>query len=116
MPKKVLVTYSTRTGSTKGVAETIGTTLSGLGEVVDVAPMQEVTDISQYSAVIAGSSIQPGKWLPEAMSSVFLQPGFKTFMCYVVSVFVITHSLLKNGFVAEALQKWVIFKPIKVNN
>lgn len=116
MKGKVLVIYSTRTGSTKGVAEGIGTTLSGLGEDVDVAPMQGVTNLSQYSAVIAGSAIQAGKWLPEAMSSVFLQPGFKSLMCYVVSVFVITHSLLKNGFVAEALQKWVIFKPIKVNN
>ena len=70
MTGKVLVTYSTRTGSTKGVAESIGTTLSGLGEVVNVAPMQEVTDLSQFSAVIAGSSIQCGKWLPEAMSFI----------------------------------------------
>ncbi len=70
MKGKVLVTYSTRTGSTKGVAESIGNTLSGLGEVVDVAPMEEITDISQYSAVIAGSAIQAGKWLPEAMSFI----------------------------------------------
>ena len=70
MTKKVLVTYSTRTGSTKGVAESMGTTLSGLGEDVDVAPMQEVTDLSQYSAVIAGSAIQAGKWLPEAVSFI----------------------------------------------
>ncbi len=46
----------------------MGTTLSGLGEDVDVAPMQEVTDLSQYSAVIAGSAIQAGKWLPEAFT------------------------------------------------
>ncbi len=32
--------------------------------------MQEVTDLSQYSAVIAGSAIQAGKWLPEAMSFI----------------------------------------------
>ena len=70
MTRKVLVTYSTKTGSTKGVAESIGTTLSGLGEDVDVAPMQEVTDLSQYSAVIAGSAIQARKWLPEAMSFI----------------------------------------------
>lgn len=70
MTGKVLVTYSTRTGSTKGVAESIGTTLSGLGEVVDVAPMQEVTYLTQYRTVIAGSAIQAGKWLPEAMSFI----------------------------------------------
>jgi len=70
MNEKVLVTYSTRTGSTKGVAESIGTTLSGLGEVVDVAPMEEITDLSHYSAVVAGSAIQAGKWLPEAISFI----------------------------------------------
>ena len=59
MTEKVLVTYCTRTGSTKGVAECIGTTISGLGMVVDVAPVEEITDLSQYNAVIAGSAIKP---------------------------------------------------------
>lgn len=38
---KVLVTYSTRTDSTKGVAESIGATLSGLADVVEVAHVSE---------------------------------------------------------------------------
>jgi menaquinone-dependent protoporphyrinogen oxidase len=70
MTGKVLVTFSTRTGSTKDVAVCIREKLSDLGEVVDVAHMNEVTDLSQYSAVIAGSAIQAGKWLPEAMSFI----------------------------------------------
>lgn len=70
MKGKVLVTYSTRTGSTKGIAECIREKLSDLGENTDIAPMKEVTDLSQYSAVIAGSAIKAGKWLPEAMSFI----------------------------------------------
>ncbi len=70
MKGKVLVTYSTRTGSTKGVAECIREELSDLGVNTDIALMQEVTDLSQYRAVIAGSAIQAGKWLPEAISFI----------------------------------------------
>lgn len=70
MSEKILVTYSTRTGSTKGISEEIGKTISGLGEEVDVLPMSAVSDISGYKAVIAGSAVQAGKWLPEAMDFI----------------------------------------------
>jgi len=70
MKDKILVTYSTRTGSTKGVSECIGKTLSGLGESVDVLPIQQIEDLSHYKVVIAGSAIQAGKWLPEALDFV----------------------------------------------
>jgi menaquinone-dependent protoporphyrinogen oxidase len=70
MTNKILVTYSTRTGSTKGVADSIGKTLSDLGENVDIFPMVEITDLSEYRAVIAGSAIQSGKWLPEAIDFI----------------------------------------------
>jgi menaquinone-dependent protoporphyrinogen oxidase len=71
MSDRILVTYSTRTGSTKRVSEIVGNTLSQMGEKVDVFPMNEINDLSNYKAVIAGSAIQAGKWLPEAMH--FLQ-------------------------------------------
>ena len=67
----ILVTYASRTGSTRGVAEAIGLTLTEGGAEVEVRPMSEVTDLSPYSAVVAGSAIQAGRWLPEAMQ--FLQ-------------------------------------------
>jgi menaquinone-dependent protoporphyrinogen oxidase len=68
MPNKILVTYASRAGSTAGVAETIGETLSSKGMQVEVHPMQDVRDLSSYHAVVAGSAIRGGKWLPEAMS------------------------------------------------
>jgi len=67
MPHKILITYASRTGSTAGVAEAIGKTLSEGGTQVDILPMQDVTDISAYQAVVAGSAIRGAKWLPEAM-------------------------------------------------
>lgn len=70
MINKILITYSTRTGSTKGVAESIGKTLSDLGEDVDVLPMGNVKNLTNYKSVIAGSAIQAGKWLPEAMDFI----------------------------------------------
>lgn len=70
MPNKILVTYASRTGSTTGVAEAIGKTLAEGSVQVDVLPMQEVKDLSPYSAVVAGSAIQNKQWLPEAMQFV----------------------------------------------
>jgi menaquinone-dependent protoporphyrinogen oxidase len=63
----ILVTYASRAGSTAGVAEAVGKTLTENGAQVDVHPMQEVTDLTRYSAVVAGSAIQNRQWLPEAM-------------------------------------------------
>jgi menaquinone-dependent protoporphyrinogen oxidase len=37
---------------------------------VDVRPAKEVTDLSPYRAVVVGSAIHAGKWLPEALSFV----------------------------------------------
>ena len=61
------MTYASRAGSTAGVAEKIGKILSDLGEDAEVKPMNEVTDIAGYDAVVAGSPIQASRWLPEAM-------------------------------------------------
>src|SRR5512139_3569288 len=67
MPDKILVTYASRAGSTAGVAEAIGKTLSEKGAQVDVIPMADVKDLSPYEAVVAGSAIRAAKWLPEAV-------------------------------------------------
>jgi menaquinone-dependent protoporphyrinogen oxidase len=67
MSDQILVTYATRTGSTAGVAEAIGKTLAEDGSLVDVRPMTDVTDLTPYRAIVAGSAIQNKQWLPEAM-------------------------------------------------
>lgn len=70
MAKKVLVTYASCTGFTQGVAEMIGKTMKDDHLEVDVIPMKDVKNLKNYDAVVAGSGIQAGAWLPEAMQFV----------------------------------------------
>ncbi|MBI5933539.1 MAG: flavodoxin [Chloroflexi bacterium] len=67
MNNKILVTYTSRTGWTVGVAEAIGKTLAESGARVDVLPMRDVKDLSAYDAIVAGSGINGAAWRPEAM-------------------------------------------------
>ena len=67
MSNTILVTYASRLGATAGVAEAIGKTLMDTGAPVEVRRMEEVTDLTPYSAVVAGSAVRSKQWLPEAM-------------------------------------------------
>ena len=86
MPDRILVTYASRAGSTRGVAEAIGKTLAECGEQVDVLRMQDVKDLAPYRAVVAGSAIQGRQWLPEAMQfmqthrATLIQKPFAAFL------------------------------------
>jgi len=86
MPDRILVTYASRAGSTRGVAEAIGKTLAECGEQVDVLRMQDVKDLAPYRAVVAGSAIQGRQWLPEAMEfmqthrATLIQKPFAAFL------------------------------------
>lgn len=62
----ILVTYATKYGSTKEVAERVGATLTGLGHAVDITPAASVTDVSRYAAVVVGSPLYIGKILKDA--------------------------------------------------
>jgi menaquinone-dependent protoporphyrinogen oxidase len=70
MIEKILVTYATRNGSTKEVAEAIGEGLQARGSEVDVVPIANVDNIILYDAMVIGSPIRSGSWLPEAVEFV----------------------------------------------
>ncbi len=70
MKKSILIAYGSRCGSTGGVAEAIGQILSKAGAKVDVRPVKDVADLSPYQALVVGSAIRMGKWLPEAIAFV----------------------------------------------
>jgi menaquinone-dependent protoporphyrinogen oxidase len=70
MSKRILVAYATGSGSTREVAQVIGATLAEGGVAVDVRAVQEVDSLADYSALVIGSSIRLGRWLPAAIEFV----------------------------------------------
>ncbi len=70
IPKKVLIAYASRAGSTAEVAEAIGQVLRGGGIPTDLLQVGQVVGMSSYRAVIIGSAIRMGRWLPEAAKLV----------------------------------------------
>lgn len=95
MSNKILVAYASRAGSTAGVAEAIGQTLAESGAQVEVRPMKDVKDLAPYRAVVAGSAIQGGKWLPEAMQ--FMQTHRATLAQKPFAAFLVCMTLAMPG-------------------
>ncbi len=60
MSAPVLVAYSTRTGSTREVAEAVAKVLRQTLLTVDVARVRDVNSVNQYSTVILGTPIYLG--------------------------------------------------------
>jgi menaquinone-dependent protoporphyrinogen oxidase len=106
MSKKILVAFASTTGSTAGVAEAIGRTLAERGVEVDVRPMQEVHDIAPYHAVVAGSAIHGGQWLPEAME--FLQTHRSALTSRPFAAFLVCMTLaMRNAQYREHVATWL---------
>lgn len=70
MSKRILVAYASGTGSTAEVAEAIAGVLREEPITVDVRHVDEVDSLEPYSALVVGSSIRVGRWLPEAAAFV----------------------------------------------
>lgn len=70
MNKCILVNYATRAGSTAEIAAAIAETLSARGYAVDVKLVKEKPVLDGYIAVVPGSAIRMGNWLPEAVDVV----------------------------------------------
>lgn len=63
---RVLVAYASAYGSTKGIAERIGGRLAVAGADVEIRRIDDVEDIEGYDAVVLGSAVHGGAWLPDA--------------------------------------------------
>ena len=70
MNNRVLIAYATYAGSTVEVAAAIGETLGSRGFSVDVKPIQDKPPVDEYQAVLIGSAVHHGNWLPEAIDFV----------------------------------------------
>lgn len=110
MQNRILVTYASLAGSTAGVAEAIGKSLSEGGAQVDVLPMRNVSGLSAYTAVVAGSAIHGQKWLPEAMQFMHDHQSELLHMRFASFMVCITLSMANSSQYREGLKVWM--KPI----
>lgn len=76
METKVLVTYASKYGATKEIAERIGEVFHQAGLQADVLPVDRVHDLNPYGAVVLGSALYIGKWQKDAVT--FLKANEKT--------------------------------------
>jgi menaquinone-dependent protoporphyrinogen oxidase len=90
---KILVTYATRAGSTFEVAARVAAVLRATGAIVDVKPVPAVHEVKGYDAVVVGSAIRMGHWLPEAVE--FVKVNRETLSCIPTAYFVVS-GLLRN--------------------
>ncbi|MBI3966124.1 MAG: flavodoxin domain-containing protein [Chloroflexi bacterium] len=67
---KVLVAVASRHGSTREIAETIAAELRANGLTADTREVAAVASVDCYDAVILGSAVYMGSWLPEAQRFV----------------------------------------------
>ena len=75
MDIQVLVAYATKYGATAEIAEKIGQVLRQAGLRTDVLPVNRVSDLTPYKAVVLGSALYIGQWRKEA--ATFLKANEK---------------------------------------
>jgi menaquinone-dependent protoporphyrinogen oxidase len=90
-PDSVLVAYATRHGSTAGVAEAIATVLRKEGMYAEILPVDQVTGLAAYRAVIIGSPLYGRKLLPEVVA--FARERRQELARVPVAAFVVGYSL-----------------------
>lgn len=68
--KRYLVAYSSKYGSTAGIARAIGEACHTTGTSVDVLPVSQVEGFSGYDGALIGSAIYVGAWRQDALALV----------------------------------------------
>lgn len=86
---RILVTYATRAGATAEVAAYMAEVLRrSTGTTVDVQNVQMVREVQNYDAVVIGSAIRMGHWLPEAVE--FVKKNHETLSHIPVAYFLVS--------------------------
>lgn len=66
MAARVLVTYATRHGATKGIAQAVGSVLHSCGHQVRLLPAGVVQGLDGYDVVVVGSAVYHEQWMWDA--------------------------------------------------
>jgi menaquinone-dependent protoporphyrinogen oxidase len=109
MDKKILVTYASKYGSTREIAERIGDVLSQSGLSTDVQPVTEVRNTLIYQAVILGAAVYIGKWPKQAVR--FLQANEKALASKPVWLF--SSGPTGQGDPVQLLEGWQLPEDVK---
>jgi len=67
---KVLISVASRHGATAQIGEALAKALSDNGVPAELRAPEQVTDLEGYDAVVLGSGVYLGRWLPAARSLV----------------------------------------------
>jgi len=65
--ERILVSAGSKHGSTREIGEKIGEVLRAMGHDVDVMDPDRVEDLIGYGAVVLGSAVYAGHWVPSAV-------------------------------------------------
>jgi menaquinone-dependent protoporphyrinogen oxidase len=93
--RRILVAYATYKGSTVAIAQAVADVLRADGTRVDVRPAAEVEDLSDYEAVVVGSAIYNGKWLPDAVE--FAQGHHRALSRIPVALFTVCLTMIDDS-------------------
>lgn len=66
----VLVAFATKHGATEEIADAIGDALRGRSVETNVLPVQDITTLEIYDAIVLGSAVYAGHWRGEAKDFV----------------------------------------------
>lgn len=83
--RRILVTYATKKGSTKEVAEAVALRLEGAGFETTLLPAAEVDELDDVDSVVIGGALYMGRWHADARH--FLKGFRKTLVNMPVAVF-----------------------------
>jgi len=67
---KVLIAVSSKHGSTREIAESVGATVRERGIEVEVVDARDVGSVASYDAVVVGSAVYLGRWMGPARDLV----------------------------------------------
>jgi menaquinone-dependent protoporphyrinogen oxidase len=67
---RILVTAASKHGATTEMASAIGKALADAGMEVEVKPIHDLSGVAGWNAVVLGSAVYMGRWLPEATEFV----------------------------------------------